>query len=69
MPLDNMDELKTLIEKQGKGFEAFKETVEELKKSDGLTGEKLAKIEKSLDDAVEAKAAIEAKFAAEAMAA
>lgn len=68
MPLDNMEEIKSLIEKQGKGFEAFKETVEELKKADGLTVEKLAKIEKSLDDAVEAKAKIDARLTAEAKA-
>lgn len=65
MPLDNLDEIKGLIETQGKAFEAFKETAEELKKSDGLTAEKLAKIEKSLDDAVEGKAKLEARIEAE----
>jgi HK97 family phage major capsid protein len=59
------DEIKGLIEAQGKAFEAFKETHEELKKNDSLTAEKLERIEKSLDDAVEAKAAIEAAVAAE----
>lgn len=65
MPLDNMDEIKTLIKEQGKGFEAFKATVEELKKADGVTEEKLARIEQSLDAAVEAKAKIEARIEAE----
>jgi HK97 family phage major capsid protein len=65
MALDDANELKGLIETQGKTFEAFKATMEELKKADGLTEEKLAKIEKSLDDAVEAKAKIEAKLEAE----
>lgn len=65
MPLDNLDEIKGLIETQGKAFEAFKETAEELKKADGLTAEKLAKIEKSLDDAVEGKAKLEARIEAE----
>jgi HK97 family phage major capsid protein len=58
-------ELKSLIETQGKAFEAFKETHDELKKSDVLTAEKLDRIEKSLDDAVEAKAKIESGLAAE----
>lgn len=68
MPLDNIEEIKTLIETQGKAFDSFKNTLDELKKADGLTEEKLVRIEKSLDDAVEAKAGIEAKFAAEAKA-
>lgn len=61
----NMDEIKSLIEDQGKAFAAFKETHEELKKADAVTEEKLARIEKSLDAAVEAKAALEAKLEAE----
>jgi len=65
MPLDNI-ELKALIEEQGKAFEAFKETHAELKKADGLTEEKLARIEKTLDDAVEAKDRLEKKLEAEA---
>lgn len=65
MPLDDTAEIKTLIETQGKAFEAFKSEVEGLKRHDVVTEEKLAKIEKTLDDAVEAKAKIEAKFAAE----
>lgn len=65
MPLDNLEEIKGLIETQGKSFEAFKQTAEELKKSDVLTGEKMQRIEKALDDAVEAKAKIEAGLAAE----
>jgi HK97 family phage major capsid protein len=65
MPLDNMDEIKGLIEAQGKGFEAFKATLDEMKKSDVVTSEKLAKIEKDLDAAVEAKAKIEARMDAE----
>jgi HK97 family phage major capsid protein len=59
-------ELKKLIEDQGKAFDAFKSVLE--KKAgdrDIVLEEKLAKIEKSLDDAVEAKAGIEAKLADE----
>ena len=52
------DEIKSLIESQGKAFEAFKEThAAEIKKIDVVNTEKMARIEKSLDDAVEAKAA------------
>lgn len=58
-------ELKNLLETQGKAFEAFKATHEELKKADVLTEEKLARIEKSLDQAVEAKAGLEAAMKAE----
>lgn len=65
MPLDDV-ELKKLIADQGKAFEAFKETLEEeRKKADVVTAEKLSKIEKSLDDAVEAKSKIDAAIAAE----
>jgi HK97 family phage major capsid protein len=59
------DEIKTLINKQGEAFEAFKATVNELKSNDAVTADKLARIEADLDRAVEAKAAIEAKFEAE----
>jgi len=59
------EDLKTLLEEQGKSFEAFKETHEELKNNDVVTAEKLERIEKSLDAAVEQKAAIDAKFVAE----
>lgn len=65
MPLDDASEIKGLIEAQGKAFDAFKGTMEELKKADVVTSEKLSKIEKSLDDAVEAKAKIEAAMVAE----
>lgn len=58
-------EIKSLIEEQGKAFEAYKDTLDELKKADTLSEEKLARIEKSLDDAVEGKAALEAKLDAE----
>lgn len=58
-------ELKALLDKQGEAFTAFKATHDELKKNDALTAEKLTKIEASLDSAVEAKAKIEAKLAAE----
>lgn len=61
----DVSEIKTLIEDQGKAFEAYKTTLDELKSADGVTEEKLTRIEKSLDDAVEAKAAIEAKLDAE----
>lgn len=60
-----MTEIKTLLDKQGEAFEAFKQTHEELKKNDSLTSEKLERIEKSLDSAVEAKAALEAGLKAE----
>jgi len=64
------DNLEALLEQQGKAFDAFKSTVEtELKsklgKDDPLVTDKLSKIEKSLDDAVEAKAAIDAAIKAE----
>lgn len=59
------DEIKGLIEAQGRAFEAFKFEIGEMKKADGLTEEKIARIEKSLDDAVEAKAKIEARLTAE----
>ena len=61
----DMTEIKALIDKQGEAFEAFKATHAELKNADTVTEEKLAKIEKTLDDAVEAKAALEAKLDAE----
>lgn len=63
--MPEMDEIKSLIETQGKAFEAFKATLEEAKKHDTLTDEKLSKIEKDLDAAVEAKSKIEAALAAE----
>jgi HK97 family phage major capsid protein len=59
------EEIKTLIEQQGKAFEAFKETHAELKKNDVVTAEKLERIEKSLDDAVETKAKLETAIKAE----
>lgn len=58
-------EIKSLLDKQGEAFEAFKGTHADLKKADAVTEEKLAKIEKALDEAVEAKAKIEAALAAE----
>lgn len=61
----DITEFKSLLDKQGEAFEAFKATHDELKKADALTEEKLARIEKSLDTAVEAKAAIEAAMKAE----
>jgi HK97 family phage major capsid protein len=61
----DMAEFKSLLDKQGEAFEAFKATHEELKKNDSLTAEKLTKIEASLDSAVEAKAKLEAKLEAE----
>lgn len=69
----DMTELKTLLEKQGETFEAFKksheEQIAELKKlgsNDPVLVERLGKIEKSLDAAVEAKAAYDAAIKAEA---
>lgn len=62
----DLAEVKSLLEKQGEAFEAFKSTLaEEQKKADAVTAEKLGKIEKSLDDAVEAKTALEVKLDAE----
>ncbi len=61
----DMTEIKSLLDDQGRAFEAFKATHEELKSNDAITAEKLAKIEASLDAAVEAKAGIEAKIEAE----
>lgn len=62
----DLNEIKGLIETQGKAFEEFKKAhAEELKKADTVTTEKLSKIEASLDAAVEAKTAIEAKLEAE----
>jgi HK97 family phage major capsid protein len=66
----DMNEVKTLIEKQGEAFEAFKATLDsemktKLAKDDPIITEKLIRIEKSLDDAVEAKAKIEAAIEAE----
>jgi HK97 family phage major capsid protein len=64
-------EIKGLIEAQGTAFEAFKAThaaeMAELKKlaPDPLTVDKLGKIEKSLDDALEAKTKLDAAIAAE----
>lgn len=60
-----LQEFKSLLDKQGEAFEAFKATHDELKKADVVTAEKLTRIEKSLDQAVEAKAAIEAAIKAE----
>jgi HK97 family phage major capsid protein len=66
----DMNEVKTLIDQQGKAFEAFKGMIDgELKKKanaeDIIAKDKLEKIEKSLDTAIEAKAKIEAAIAAE----
>jgi HK97 family phage major capsid protein len=62
----DMEKMSALITEQGAAFEAFKAAhAEEIKKADAVTAEKLAKIETSLDTAVEAKAALEAKLAAE----
>nr|WMC97941.1 phage major capsid protein [Aminobacter aminovorans] len=61
----DITEFKSLLDKQGEAFEAFKQTHDELKKNDTLTAEKLERIEKSLDQAVEAKASLEAKIEAE----
>jgi len=66
----DMTEFKTLLDKQGEAFESFKSTFEtemkgKLDKTDPIVTEKLTKIEKSLDAAVEAKSAIEAGLLAE----
>lgn len=61
----NWEEIKALIDKQGEAFEAFKSTHEELKNNDVVTQDKLGKIEKSLDEFVEAKASLEQLIEAE----
>lgn len=68
--MDNLTEVKSLIEQQGKAFEAFKTTFEtemkgKLNKDDPILVEKLGKIEKTLDGAVEAKAKLDAAIEAE----
>lgn len=63
--MTDMTEFKALLDKQGEAFEAFKQTHDELKANDALTSEKLTKIEKSLDAAVEAKDALERAIKAE----
>jgi HK97 family phage major capsid protein len=67
-----MSDIETLLKQQGEAFDAFKkshdEQITELKKKgsdDPVLVERLGKIEKSLDDAIEAKAAIEASVKAE----
>lgn len=60
-----MEEIKSLIEDQGRAFEEFKKTLDSAKKHDAVTDEKIARIEADLDKAVEAKAAIEASMEAE----
>lgn len=67
-----LSEFKSLLEKQGEAFDAFKksheEQIAELKKagsSDPVLVERLSKIEKSLDAAVEAKAAFDRGLEAE----
>jgi HK97 family phage major capsid protein len=68
MPQENIE---TLLTKQGEAFDAFKkshdEQIAEIKKGlvDPVLTERIGKIEKSLDAAVEAKAAIDSAFAAE----
>ena len=62
----DITEFKSLLDKQGEAFEAFKATHADLKKADALTAEKLERIEKSLDTAVEAKAALDTAIKAEA---
>ena len=64
-------EIKSLLEQQGAAFDAFKkshdEELSEIKKGihDPVLIERMGKIEKSLDAAVEGKAAFEAKLKAE----
>lgn len=67
-----VEEIKTLIEKQGEAWDQAKKSIDseiaELKKrgaADPITTERLSKIEKSLDDALEGKAKLEAAIEAE----
>ena len=69
MAHDGMDDIKGLIEKQGKAFEEFKAAnelrlAEVIKKgsADPLLEEKLTKMSKAIDDAADAKAALEKRF-------
>lgn len=62
----DLTEIKSLVEQTGKAFEAFKEANDlNLKKRDTVIEDKLTKIEKSLDDAIEGKAKLEARIEAE----
>lgn len=69
--MPELDEIQRLVERQGEAFAAFKaandQELTELKKrgADPVTIDKLQKIEKTLDDAVESKAKLEAAIAAE----
>ena len=60
-----LEEIKGLVEAQGEAFAEFKRTLDAAVKHDALTDEKVARIEATLDAAVEAKAKIEAGLAAE----
>jgi HK97 family phage major capsid protein len=61
-----LNEIKSLVEKTGEAFEAFKATNDaNLKKRDVIIEEKMTRIEGDLDKAVEAKAALERQMAAE----
>ena len=59
------DEIKRLIEDQGRAFDDFKKLVEAKSTEDPVAREKLGKIEAALDKAVEAKAALETGLEAE----
>lgn len=64
--MSDMAEIKSLVEKTGEAFDAFKKSNEEnLKKRDVIIEEKMTRIEKDLDAAVEGKAALERALAAE----
>jgi len=72
MEPNNYDEIKNLIEAQGKAFAEFKVAndlnIAELKKrgaSDPVLEEKLARLSKGIDDALESKAALEKRIDAE----
>lgn len=67
-----MENIETLLKRQGEAFDAFKGTMKEidsevkkLGKEDGLLTERLTKIETALDKTIESKAAIDAAIAAE----
>ena len=67
------DQIETLLKQQGEAFDAFKASHDEQMKefktkggaNDPVLVERLGKIEKSLDTAIEAKTAIEAAVKAE----
>jgi HK97 family phage major capsid protein len=62
----DLNEIKSLVEKTGEAFDAFKKSNDEnLRKRDVVIEEKMTRIEAELDKSIEAKAALERQMAAE----